>query len=152
MKQRQAAGLTLLELTISMAILMTVLGAVMISARGNNNDRRALQNASIMIQSDVRYAQRRAVMEGRRVYVQFEPIHNRYQVVMRNPWEELHPPVYLPNGVNLFSTNLSANRTGYTPRGTPTAAGTITLRNGRYSQDLTIVPNGGRIEIRPITP
>jgi Tfp pilus assembly protein FimT len=136
-------GVTLLELTVVMAILMIVTGAVLISTRGDTNDYRALHNAALMLQADMRYAQRIALIEGRRVGVHFEPSHNRYSIMNRT--------VYLPNGVELLSTTYTFDEVFYLQRGTASAAGTIDLQKGRHTVELTTTLGGGRVEIKPIT-
>jgi type II secretory pathway pseudopilin PulG len=145
-------GATLLELTAVIAVLMVVFGAVFIGTLGHSNDYRALRNAARVLQADMRYAQRRAVMEGRRIGVQFEVRYNRYQIVTFAPYiYPLSPPIYLPNGVNLQSVNFPQNQIIYLPRGTG-QAGTILLEKGRYSQQLTTTVGGGRVEIMSIIP
>jgi Tfp pilus assembly protein FimT len=150
---KKTNGLTLIELTIAMAVLMVVVGTVLIGTRGNNNDYRALHNAALVIQADMRYAQRRAVMEGRRVHVIFRPSSNSYQIYKRRPYIYIIRTVYLENGVNLVGTSFpgTPHRINYLPRGTASAAGTITLSRGRYLQDITTTVSGGRVEIKPIT-
>jgi Tfp pilus assembly protein FimT len=140
-------GVTLLELVIVLAITMVVVGAVFIGARVNNNDYRALQNAAVMIQADLRYAQRRAVMEGQRFGVHFEPHHNRYHIVTMNP-VVFHRTVNL-HGVNLRETNYPNNRVMYLPRGTA-IPGTIVLTNGNFRQEITTTLSGGQVRIHNI--
>lgn len=143
-------GLTLLELVIVIAIIMVATGVVLIGTRGSNNDYRTLHNAALMLQADMRYAQRRAVMEGQRVEVRFEPTQNRYHLITLSPTTTLRT-VYFQNGVNLRSTTYPGNRMWYLPRATTgPQAGTIVLTNGRYWQELTTTVSGGRVEIKPV--
>lgn len=144
----KTSGITLLELTIAAAVLMVVVGVVLIGTRGNNNDYRALHNAALMLQADLRYAQRRAVMEGRRVGVQFEPEHNRYHIITTMPLVYIRT-IYFQNGINLLETNYPINRVMYLPRGTA-IPGRIILTNGNYWQEITTTLSGGQVRIHDI--
>lgn len=143
-------GITLIELTFALAVLMVVLGVILAgtSRRNNYGD---LYNAARIVQADMRYAQRRAVMEGRRFYVTFVLAENIYHIGTRNPIVHYHTNA-LPHGVTFVphTTFPSGNRAGFTPRGTPTHAGTVTLQKGRYQRRITVIPNGGRVEIKPV--
>lgn len=140
------SGVTLLELTIVMAILITLLGVVLIGTSGN--DYRALNNAAVTLEADLRYAQRRAVMEGQRYGVHFEPAHNRYHIVTINP-VVIHRTVYFQDGVRLFQTNYPYNRVMYLPRGTA-IPGTIVLTNGNLRQEITTTLSGGQVRLHNI--
>jgi Tfp pilus assembly protein FimT len=146
---KNTRGLTLLELTIATAVLMVAIGAVIIGTRGTANDYNNLRTAALTLQADMRYAQRRAVMEGRRVGVHFEPAFNRYHIVTLNP-VVIHRTVYLQNGVNLLRVNYPNNRIMYLPRGTG-IPGTITLTNGEYWQTITTTLSGGQVRIHDRT-
>ena len=145
---KKNGGFTLFELAIAMAVIMVILAIVLIGTSGDNNDYRALHNASLRVQSELRYAQRRAVMEGRTVSVHFEASENRYYVF---PSDELSSINYFRNGVSFCKSHNQDFTWGFRPRGTPSNAGTITLVSGRYQQQLTVVPSGGRVEIKDIT-
>jgi Tfp pilus assembly protein FimT len=142
-------GVTLLELTIAMAVLMVVVGAIFIASDENNNDYRILHNASLSLQADLRFAQRLAVIEGREIGFEFQPARNRYRMIKFSP-TEIFDFVYLQNDVEFCDSFLQTFRVTYRPRGTPTNSRTIALTNGIYRQEITIVPSGGRVEIKPI--
>ncbi|MCL1862602.1 MAG: type II secretion system GspH family protein [Defluviitaleaceae bacterium] len=143
-------GITLIELTLAMAIVVTAL-AIVISASGRNNDYRSVYNAARILQADMRYTQRRAVTEGRRFYVFFELENNVYHIGTRAPVVYYHTKE-LPYGVIFSPTsfNQNGNLAGFLPRGTPSQAGTIALQKGRYRRRLTVTPAGGRVEIQPV--
>jgi prepilin-type N-terminal cleavage/methylation domain-containing protein len=141
-------GFTLLEITIAAAVLTIIVGAVIITSSGNNNDERALRNAALSLQADMRYAQRRAVTEGRRVGVAFEVSRNRYHIITLDPLE-IHRTVYFQNGVTLLHTNFDFNRVMFLPRGTA-VPGTIVLTNGIYWQEITTTLSGGQVRIHTI--
>ena len=141
-------GFTLIELVIALSIIMLVSAGVSIGLRNRNTDRRALQNASLTLQADLRYAQRRAIMEGRRFGVLFEPARNRYHIVARYPVsrpERIVRTVYFENGVRLQST--TGTHLMFLPRGTSSGGFTILLSNGSYWQRTTATVSGGRIRV-----
>ena len=143
-----AGAFTLIELVIALGIIMLVSGGVFLSLR--NTSHRALQNASLELQADLRYAQRRAIMEGRRFGVQFEPTQNRYHIIEQNGrFFHVIRTVYFENGVRLRHT--TGNRLVFLPRGTSSGGFSINLSNGRYWQRLTATVSGGRIQIHDIT-
>jgi len=147
---KKTRGVTLLELAVVLAVIMVISGAVFIGISGNTNDYRTLHNAAVALQADMRYAQRRAVMEGRRFNVHFEPSLNRYSIVTWQPSREIHRIIYFQDGITLRLTSFDGDSIGFLPRGTG-VAGTIVLSNGRYWQKLTTTVSGGRVYIYPIT-
>ena len=115
--------------------------------------RRTLNNASLALQADIRRAQRLSLIEGRRWRVQFDQQNNRYFLhsIPRFEADYIYE-VYLPRGVE-FAV-LGRPFTEFLPRGTVGGGGfgqgtafTIRLRNGRFEQDLTIVPSSGRVRV-----
>lgn len=135
-------GFTLIELVIVMGLIIIVSMGVTFSVRGNNY--RVLHNASLALQSDLRYAQRRAITEGRRHGIVFERVSNRYHIVLNHP-RELIRTVYLPRGVII--QDITANQLMFLPRGTASSGFSITLANGNYRQELTATVSGGRIRV-----
>jgi prepilin-type N-terminal cleavage/methylation domain-containing protein len=140
-------GLTLVELVIALALMAVASAGVLLSVRAY--ERSALRSASLMLQADLRYAQRMAVIEGRRFGILFDIAENRYFIQSSQPREDIKT-VPLPDGVILASTNAPASYVGYLPRGTGTHGCTVQLRKGRYWQNLTINVSGGRVEIKEI--
>jgi len=135
-------GFTLIELVLILGIITIVSAGVLVSMRGNNY--RTLHNASLALQSDLRYAQRRAITEGRRHGIVFERTQNRYHIVLDHPREHIRT-VYLPNGV-IFQ-DVTGAQLMFLPRGTASSGFTITLASGNYRQDLTATVSGGRIRV-----
>jgi len=139
---RKNGGFTLLELIIALGVIAIVSGGLFLAFR--QTERGALQNAALILQADIRYAQRHAVIEGRTVRILFQPIPNNY-VVDRGQMNSRS--VYFENGVRVTSS-LEIH---FLPRGTPGGGSTIQLRSQRgYQQNLTIVGSGGRVRINPI--
>ena len=135
-----------MELIIALAIVMIATSGVFLAFR--QSDRRALHNASLQLQADLRYAQRRAMIEGRRVGVIFEPALNRYRVVSTRPTVTLRT-VYFENGVRLRYNSFP--QLYFTPRGTSSSGFTIWLYNAGSWQRLTATVASGRIRIFDIT-
>ena len=135
-------GITLIELTIALAVASVFGAAVFISLRGI--DRIALQRASYALQADFRYSQRMAMIEGRRWGILFDVVGNQYHVISTGP-TKIEKTVPLPDGVVLIET--SAPIMLYLPRGTASAGFRVTLARGAYWQRLTATVSGGRIRI-----
>lgn len=135
-------GFTILELVVALAVLTIVSTGVMISVYSRNY--RTLTNASLLLQADLRYAQRRAMAEGRRHGIVFDRVQNRYHIVVDHPRDTIRT-VYLPQGVTLLDT--TGPQLMFLPRGTASSGFRITLESGRYVQDLTATVSGGRIHI-----
>lgn len=136
-------GFTLIELAVVLAITAVLAGSVVLSFRAA--ERRALQDASLMLQADLRYTQRMAMIEGRRWGILFDVVENQYFVYSTNP-TEVEKTVAIPHGVMLVET--SAPDMEYLPRGTGSHGFRVTLAKGRYWQRLTATVSGGRIAIK----
>ena len=136
-------GFTLLELVIVLAIFTIAVGGILFATR--STPRRELYLASRQLQADIRYTQRLALSTGQRHMIVFEVRYNRYRIVQESPPVTLRI-VYTPGSVELmFATRANLN---FLPRGTSSMGFRITLRNGRYMQDLTVTVSGGRVEIQ----
>ena len=146
LSRKSTSGISLLELLIVLAIFAIIGSGLVISLR--QADRRALNNASLQLQADLRYAQRLAIIEGRRHGIVFEVENNRYRIIATAP-ERTIRTVYLQNGVRLVET--SGDRLVFLPRGTVSGGFRINLGIGPYYQRLTATVSGGRIRIFDIS-
>jgi len=146
LQHKAEKGFTLLEVVIALAIITIISGGIFLVVR--QSPRRALHNASLQLQADMRYAQRRAIMEGRRFGIEFNTARNRYRIMATNPTEEIRV-VYFEGRINLWYT--TRTRLDFLPRGTASSGFRIRISNGRYEQQLTATVSGGRIEIFEIT-
>jgi hypothetical protein len=118
-------------------------GGVFLSFR--SVDRIGLQQASYRIQADFRYAQRMAIIEGKRWGITFDIAENTYYVVSIDP-RVIEKTVVLPGGAVLLDINRAD--VVYLPRGTVSSPFTLTLTKGGYQQQLTAMLGAGRIEIK----
>ncbi|MCL2189103.1 MAG: GspH/FimT family protein [Defluviitaleaceae bacterium] len=139
---RDTRGVTLLELAAVLALLLVLSGGAAIGFRQTN--RRALHNASLQLQADMRYAQRRAIMEGRQFGVVFDIPNNNYRIISTRPRRTLRT-VQIPNGVQLLES--SAPQLLFHPRGTPTAGFRVILEHSGNTQRITASVAGGRIRV-----
>ena len=141
----------MLELAIALGLIMIVSGGLMLSVR--QNDSRDIAQATVQMQADLRYAQRRAIAEGRRVGILFNGRYT-YQIIARNPpghfpsFEHLGEPRHFANNA-WFHFSMGGNEVYFLPRGTVNRATTIQLRigsgSGRYQHNTTITVSGGRV-------
>ena len=148
------SGFTLMELVLVLGIITIMSAGVFMSIQYNSN--RALENASLALQADIRYVQRRSIAEGRRYGIVFDIPSNRYRIVCGSSRQTIRS-VYLRDGVYLLSTNFVNPRNSlspgvdFLPRGTVSPqAGQVTLTNFRFSQDVIINVSGGRARISEI--
>jgi len=142
---RNKKGFTLLELVIVTALLLILSGITAVGIR--QQDRRALQNASLQLQAEMREVQRRATTEGRRVGLTFEPHNNRYRIVTFTP-QRSSPNIYISNRVNIEF--VSTNELVFNPRGTPSDGFRIVLEKNGHTQHLTVSVSGGRVLVHDI--
>ena len=147
-------GLTLVELTVAMAVALIIAGAVIWSFKPV--ERRMLQNASVQLQADIRYAQRMAIIEGRRWGVAFDGEANLYHIgTFRHlagfgyVIDRIEKTIPLENGVFIF--HLSHDNMVYLPRGTAASGFSVMLAKGPYRQRLTATVSGGRVHVYSIT-
>jgi len=145
MKQR--CGLTLIELVLAVALITIISAGFFITTR--SDDRRTLYNASVALQADLRYAQRRAITEGRRHSVVFDAINQRYHILLHGTPGPIRT-TYLPPGVTFQTVTAQQSRVIFLPRGTISGGFTVVLANQSYSRSLTGTVSGGRIELFPI--
>ena len=152
MKIPPRRGVTLLEVAVVLAIFTVMGGAVMLGLQ--QTGRRTLYQASLQLQADMRYVQRRAAVAGRAYGILFELAHNQYRIVYFMGTPSLTAgtryvrTVALPAGVHLeFVTQ---QRLWYHPRGTPSSGFRVILRQGNHVQHTTVSVSGGRAYIWPI--
>lgn len=138
-------GFSLLELAVVLGLVTIAMVGVVFAVRGNNQ--RELQQASLTLQADLRYTQRRAMLEGVRAGIVFEPAANRYHLMVGHTHLRT---VYLQGGVTLMGT-IGGTELMFLPRGTASSGFRIVLGSGGYSQHLTATVSGGRIQIWEIT-
>ena len=143
-----SSGISLLEISVVMAIVMIVLGVALIGVRAGNSANQSLNTASRVLQADIRYAQRLAIIEGERIRVVFSRHENRYSII-RPSDEEVIRRAELPTGIS-FAEHIGTLE--YLPRGTVNVGMTIRLRNESYQQSITITPVSGRTRVYDAVP
>jgi prepilin-type N-terminal cleavage/methylation domain-containing protein len=143
------SGLTLIELTIVLAVI-SIITAGAVSMSFGAAERRLLYSTSLKLQADLRYAQRMAIIEGHDFGLTFfAGGYEVYTVDEKNPYKMIDDGVLLPEGVSfLHNQPLQVH---YLPRGTISDGFTVVLRTKHYMQELTGVPSGGRIKIKEMS-
>lgn len=148
-------GFTLVELIVVLGIIAVLSTTSLVTTRGIQ--RRTLNNTSLTLQANMRYAQRMAVIEGRRWRVVFDKEYNRYHmhpVVGLGNLVDRSYTIYLPSGIEF--EHLGRPMFEYLPRGTiggrdgvfgTGTAFTMELRSGPYIQRMTANVSAGRIAI-----
>jgi prepilin-type N-terminal cleavage/methylation domain-containing protein len=149
-KRDCAAGLTLIELVVTLAIITIVSGIALGVVNGSRW--RNLHNASQVLQADLRRIQRQSIIEGRSYSITFQS--ERQYTISPHPLflnRDAAETVDLPTGVRIqFRTRPIIT---YLPRGTVSAGGyTIRLENGSHTQVITGNGGSGRVELGAIAP
>ena len=155
-------GFSLLELTIVLGITLVIGAGILMQNR--NNDYRHINNASNQLQADLQYAQRRAIMEGRRIglhfnmegtgyVVRYMDSFPFYYVINHGVRTEIREVIF-ENGIFMIDITGENNWIGFTPSGRTSVAGSVYLRNrsGRYTQRTTVTPVSGRINVESAAP
>ena len=142
-------GFTLIELTLVLGVMTIVIAGVFITTRESHN--RALYDALVVLQADLRYIQRRSITEGRPHVIVFNRQYNMYIIRVDGVIGEAGRirTVYLPNGVTFHEITAQGDRVSFTSRGTISSAFTVVVTNGRYRQWLTGTVGAGSININP---
>jgi prepilin-type N-terminal cleavage/methylation domain-containing protein len=142
-------GVTLLELLVVIVLLMVVSGGVFAGVQRANH--RMLNNVSLQLQADIRYAQRRALIEGRRFSVIFDQNAGSHGYRIRNTAGQTIRTETLPGGVTFSAIDHRSRFIEFTAQGTPNPGGyAIVLQQGTNKQCLTVTISGGRVQIFPI--
>jgi len=140
------SGITLIELSIALAVTVIIGSGVFVAASGDHG-RRSLYNACVSFRNDIRYAQRMAVITGDKYRIIVNVGMNRYYmfrfVNIKYVTEKI---VDMPEGVKISDTS-NLYEVTYNPWGTPDQAGTIRVDGSGYYQKITVIPSSGRAEL-----
>lgn len=128
-----------------------------LSGAGARSEQRALYNACLQLQSDVREARQRAVLEGVSYTVYFQVDLNRYQMYKASASfkKDIDKTVYLENGVTYNDSygfggvTVPGQTLTFTPCGTVSgSSGSVYLKAGKFSQSVTVLPDSGRVLLK----
>ncbi len=159
-RQRRAAGFSLVETVVALAILGVLL-ALAFSGRSLIDNRR-LAGAARDLGTDVRWVEQRARAERRCWRMLFDAAAETYRIqfLAGGTWtptggcaggtwtDYTGAPRAFPFGVDLSSTTFGGNIMTVSPFGNPNA-GTIVLRSPGGEQRRVTVNVGGRVTITP---
>ncbi len=143
MKMR--SGFTMAELVIILAVFGMIGSITLISF--SDVSKRRLEAQTSKIASDIRQTARKAVIEGKKYRITFDPTGNRYTLKLINEMGTLNiiKTYPLPKGHSFTINTLNID---YSPRGTVSTGATLTMENDKYMQEVTIVPVTGRVNIK----
>ena len=146
---RRERGFSLIELVLALGILVILSAGLFIVT--SRNCHRVLHNVSVQLQADLRYAQRRSIIEGRRHSIIFDLANQRYHIITNDVPGPIRT-VYMPSQVSLSRVSAQNSRATFLPRGTISGGFTVVLTTENYMQTITGTVSGGRIELFPIEP
>jgi len=129
---------------------VTLIISIGLSAPNARSEQRALYNACLQLQADIREAQNRAVLEGKDYSVFLYNSENYYKMGKSAAIASMiDRTVYLDDGISYYE-NTKSGRITFRSSGTPSYLGTITMSKGRYTQSITVTVSGGRALIGPM--
>ncbi|NLT93956.1 MAG: prepilin-type N-terminal cleavage/methylation domain-containing protein [Clostridia bacterium] len=141
-------GFTLVELlvvlllfSLVLAIGQPVFSASLKYAKGRGAIRQLV--------NDIRYAQQMAIGTGENHYLVFDREQELYLLkVINYPLPEVLKVVRLEDKLDILGTNFPEDSLHFTPLGSPSRGGTITLRDKRDKlYTITILPATGRVKV-----
>jgi Tfp pilus assembly protein FimT len=146
---RKARGFTVLEMivVIGSAGVLAALSAPRLTAW--LPDWR-LDAAARQVVLDLRVARARAMAEQRARRILFAAIGDTYRRQQRvgSVYTDDGPPVALPRGVDLLDCSAAQEAIAFTPRGTSSSFGTVTLRNAHGRERQIVVDIVGRVRVQ----
>jgi Tfp pilus assembly protein FimT len=127
--------------------IVSIVTAGVVSMSFDVAERRLLYNTSLKLQADLRYAQRRAIIEGHDFGITFIPSGNYYIIYSSSSGsaQRTIKTVELPGEVKFEGQTLMG--VNFLPRGTISEGFTIVLCTKNYTQEITATVGGGRIRI-----
>lgn len=138
-------GFSLIELVCVLAVVSVLLAAVLYVHGGRGRSYRTHTAISNQLMADIRYARRRAIMEGIHVGVDFDIARNRYMVVEPNSIPRvIIRTVYLPDYVRIVEPR-PGNLIAFLPRGTPTSGFSVRLETEYHITAVYVVGSGARV-------
>ncbi|MDR1913404.1 MAG: hypothetical protein LBQ68_02835 [Clostridiales bacterium] len=144
-KLRNESGITLLELSITLAISFILLSGITLSLH-DSKSKRALQSACLQVQEDLRYAQQVAILGNAQYMVTFSTDH---YTLKAHALDRNGVTKYYNNGVKFIYSNAGDSRIIFTKRGTVSGgSGTYIFSNGGFKQEVTVLVGSGRVSIK----
>ena len=141
---KQESGRTVLELLLALALVISVAAAVIPGFA--SQDRRRLVQAARTLQSDLRYAQRMALIKATQTSVLFRQREGAY--ILRGLGANGRE-VQLPRDVSIYDVSSpTASQVIYTATGSTASPCTIVLMTDRYRLDVTVNLGAGRAEVK----
>lgn len=147
---RPAAGLTLLELLVALA-LATVLAGLAVPALERPRAAWRLQAATRQVVMDLKLARARAIAAGVPQRVRFAVPGTSYRHErQRAPgtWVASGPATALPDGVAIADCTAAGDAVGFRPRGHAASFGALTLRNEHDETRQVVVDIAGRLRVQ----
>ncbi|MBM7581268.1 general secretion pathway protein H [Caldicoprobacter guelmensis] len=146
-------GITLIELLVVIAIMGVLISLISVST-ATPTDKSILESAVNMIAQDIRLTQQLAICRGETYFFEINVKENYYRI--RSNLAGTYKMEYLNDGISISIIGLESPYTGsysdlrvlrYTPAGTPSTTGTITLKKGGLTRQITIMVGTGRVSI-----
>jgi prepilin-type N-terminal cleavage/methylation domain-containing protein len=146
-------GITLIELLAVLAIMGMLLSLISLNTV-TATDKSILDSAVNMIAQDIRLTQQLAVSRGDVYFFEIHVKENYYRI--RSNSSGVYKIEYLHPAISISITGFEDYYTGsykdlkvlkYTPAGTPSTTGTITLTKNGLKREIRVMVGTGRVRI-----
>ncbi|WP_164730989.1 prepilin-type N-terminal cleavage/methylation domain-containing protein [Anoxybacter fermentans] len=143
-------GFTLFELLVVIS-LMAVLFLIIPGLDGNSLTKIANEDEVQRLVDLLRWAQRRAILHGKRHYLTLDPVNESYRIYELEGDEEKVLKKINLEGLDMIGLNRTVKGMEqtfyYTPQGTPVFGCTITLEDKWTRWNVVIAVGSGKIRI-----
>jgi type II secretory pathway pseudopilin PulG len=156
--KKDLSGFTLIEMVV-IILIIAILSVEVITQSTSTVTPLTVSGAASQVANDIRYTQALSMFSGQRYYL-VSTASNQYAIQNGSgtgiPLANGTLVATLPAGVVFGGTTNLSNLIGFTGRGIPitdtsgtllTAAATVLITSGAYSNTITISPTTGRIVI-----
>jgi len=136
-------GYTIIELVLIVFVLSIVFGIAAPSVR-NHLDSYCLKSFDRIIVADLRYAQKKSMMNWRETRVYFSSYSDK--IYVKQGTKTIKSDSY-PAFVKLDYTSFASNEIKFTCSGNPSTGGSIHVSCGDKKHTITVLPVTGRVKV-----
>lgn len=143
------AGLSLLEL-LTTVLLAGILSGIALLGYGRMMKEWRLNAAVRQLVMELKVTRNRAIAENTAQRIRFEipsPRYQRQKQTVSKEYEDVGPPLSLPDGIEATDCTARGAAVAFQPRGHASSFGTITVRDADGSERRLVVDMAGRLRV-----